>query len=69
MGVISKEHKNKIVSEIKYSNGTIYYGEIKRTKNGVEVPHGKGTLKLETGDEIKAIWKEGFYWKEMKTIQ
>jgi hypothetical protein len=64
-----KEHKNKIVSEIKYSNGTIYYGEIKRTKNGVEVTHGKGTLKLETGDEIKAIWKEGFYSKEMKTIQ
>ena len=60
------KNEDKVIRELKYSNGTIYLGETKKSKIGENIPHRIGSLKLETGDEIKAIWKEGFFWKQIK---
>ena len=56
--------KGKIIRELKYDNGDIYYGQVKDTKN-TTIPHGKGILKRKIGEELKGIWKDGILQKEI----
>ena len=56
--------KGKIIRELKYDNGDIYYGQVKDTKNSTR-PHGKGILKRKIGEELKGIWKDGILQKEI----
>ena len=56
--------KGKIIRELKYDNGDIYYGQVKDSKN-TTIPHGKGILKRKIGEELKGIWKDGILKKEI----
>ena len=56
--------KGKIIRELKYDNGDIYYGQVKDAKN-TTIPHGKGILKRKIGEELKGIWKDGILQKEI----
>ena len=55
--------KGKIIRELKYDNGDIYYGQVKDSKD-TTIPHGKGILKRKIGEELKGIWKDGILKKE-----
>ena len=56
--------KGKIIRELKYDNGDIYYGQVKDSKD-TTIPHGKGILKRKIGEELKGIWKDGILKKEI----
>jgi len=58
--------KSKIIREITYKNGDIYYGQVKDKNDGYTIPHGKGILKNKDGIETKGIWKLGILQKKIK---
>tara|TARA_B100000787_G_scaffold21614_1_gene14644 strand:+ start:428 stop:862 length:435 start_codon:yes stop_codon:yes gene_type:complete len=51
--------RGKIIREIKYKNGDIYYGQVKDTDDGFTMANGKGLLTKKNGNEIKGVWKKG----------
>ena len=56
--------RGKIIRELKYDNGDIYFGQVKDSKD-TTIPHGKGILKRKIGEELKGIWKDGILKKEI----
>ena len=58
--------KGKVIREITFENGDIYYGQVKDTNDGYTIPHGKGILKDKEGIEKKGIWKLGILQKKIK---
>ena len=58
--------KGKVIREIMFENGDIYYGQVKDTNDGYTIPHGKGILKDKEGIEKKGIWKLGILQKKIK---